>query len=185
MQLLDVYNPQIGNFAYRGMIRLEHFGPGETDYFNEPFVEERHVVNGVLHRDPVHGPAVTRRGKHFVEYAYYWEGRRHREGGPALIRKRAGSNIAAVEAYYWHGELHRDPDDGPATRYRWPNGRIAEESFYLYGRAFRRPEQGPWFRSLGEDGEELESDLSAPSDLRTMKERLERLAKTHCKQATP
>jgi hypothetical protein len=38
---------------------------------------------------------------------YIYDGKKHREKGPAEIHRRTG-----YEAWYWHGRLHRD--GGPA-----------------------------------------------------------------------
>lgn len=65
-------------------------------------IEEIWEVQGKLHRED--GPALTRGQRE----EWYWNGIRHRVGGPAVKDPSQG-----VEMWYQNGEHHRS--DGPAT----------------------------------------------------------------------
>ncbi len=155
-------------------LEFTHFS--EATYAYSPFVEERHIVKGELHRDPAEGPALIRRGSAFIEYSYYLNGRRHREDGPALIRKNLDTNVTAAEAYFWHGEIHRDPRHGAALIQRWKNGALAALTYFIYGQGYRDPEDGAYYIGISESGDRAESWTSDSEDTERMKDKLERLS---------
>ena len=47
--------------------------------------------------------------------AYRLNGRRHRDEGPAVVKRDAESGRIWWEEYRWHGRFHRDPTAGPAA----------------------------------------------------------------------
>ena len=63
---------------------------------------------------------------------YYREGSRHREGGPAFVKRTADGSTC--EEYYRDGKLHRE--DGPAFVKRTADGSTWEE-YYRNGRLHR------------------------------------------------
>lgn len=159
------------------MTKLEFTQQDEFVYWDDPFVEERHITEGVLHRDPAEGPALIRRASTFIEYSYYLNGRRHREDGPALIRKNLKTGVTVVEAYFWHGEMHRDPSYGAALIQHWKNGALASLNYCVYGQDYRDPKDGAYYIGIPQSGDRAETWIADSEDTERMKERLERLAK--------
>jgi hypothetical protein len=104
--------------------------------------------NRELHRPEDEGPAVTELFENSGEVSaveFYWEGKLHREDGPAIIHYHEDGGVWH-EWYYRHGLLHRDPKEGPAEIQRDQlNADIAiDEKYCLFGKYYRRPEDGPY-----------------------------------------
>ena len=55
---------------------------------------------------------------------YYRDGKLHREGGPAVVKRFADGSV--IEEYYSDGELHRE--GGTAFVWRDPDGSTEEET---------------------------------------------------------
>ena len=130
---------------------------------------ELHRLDQRLHRDPKEGPACVRREPGtgiVVEERYYWHGRLHRDGQPAVITYNQKS-VPIVEMYYRHGLMHRDPKEGPARIERNRTGSlILIESYCLYDKLYRDPADGPNQIERREDGSVDCVSYSAPDDVR-------------------
>lgn len=81
---------------------------------------------------------------------YRMHGRLHRDGGPALVERRARSGSIIKECYFWKGRLHRE--GGPALIQYNSLGAVIEEIFYRNGRIYREPKEGPAVISRDDDG---------------------------------
>jgi hypothetical protein len=118
-------------------------------------IQESHRLDGKLHRDEKDGPALRAWSevcRELAEECYYWNGRRHRDNGPAELAFNSNGSVHR-ECYYRHGSLHRDPKQGPALIERNVSGTVVVvESYYVNGRSFRDPADGPYHINRDEDG---------------------------------
>lgn len=116
--------------------------------------DEKHKLDGKLHRDPKEGPAWIERGPGGIvcHETYSWHGRRHRIGAPAVISYQFPlSVLPSLEMYFQHGKLHRDPAEGPALIER--TGDFVTSNIYsVHGEQYRDPAEGPCYIVWDEDG---------------------------------
>jgi len=116
-------------------------------------LEEKHERDGRLHRE--NGPALVRRhagtGRVLLE-SYYNDGRLHRDYGPALIGYYLSGAIQAEE-WYHHGFKHRNAIRGPAEIERASDGVVTLECYFRNGEMFRDPAEGPCLIGRSENGE--------------------------------
>jgi hypothetical protein len=83
-----------------------------------PRTEIKYFVRGQLHRDGEDGPAVIVFDNEtgvIVEEQYRRDGKRHRQGGPAYIRRDETGKVL-LGARRLDGELHRDHRKGRGVR---------------------------------------------------------------------
>jgi hypothetical protein len=90
----------------------------------------------VLHKED--GPALCTDGGN--EQEWWYNGKRHKIGGPAVIRKGLRKNklrdITYEEKEWWqNGELHRE--DGPARTIKHPFGIYTREEWWFNGKLHR------------------------------------------------
>jgi hypothetical protein len=118
----------------------------EIDLDTGVVVTEIHQLNGQRHRDPAFGPAYIFRDSESGAVAterYYWQGRLHRIGGPAVLDHNL-EGVVICEKYYRHGALHRNPKQGPAWIDRNRAGTVlTAERYYVSGQPYRDPADGP------------------------------------------
>lgn len=115
----------------------------KTDLRTGMVVEESYLHKGRRHRDPEEGPAFTRRSRTtgcVIFEVYYWQGKVHREDGPAIIGRWDTGKISR-EGYCLFGEMHRDPRLGPANIEYHPDGRVRRAEYFV--KAERHRENGP------------------------------------------
>ena len=119
-------------------------------------VFEEHRLGRRLHRDSKDGPAYIERSAEdggILAERYYWNGKRHRVDGPAVVSYRLGTpDLPSLEMYYLHGIQHRDPKEGPAEIQRRGDV-VVLEVYYLYGEEYRDPADGPSYIARYDNGE--------------------------------
>jgi hypothetical protein len=132
-------------------------------------------LNGVLHREPLNGPARMRAGTWFSE-EYYWNGVLHRANGPAVsgwVRDVGGSARLLYERYVWCGYCHRETSEGPAERERVVEGLYLEQ-YWLGGVKYRDPDEGPDRIEWDETGSKIELFPEKRRNLVKLRERMAR-----------
>lgn len=120
-------------------------------------VTTTYLRHGVLHRDPMQGPACHRIGHSGESQQYWMEGKLHRphEQGPALINMTFEGGGTLYHEFRENGVLHRPSNVGPAVIHT-VGGKTAMEAYVENGIAHRDPEHGPAYRDLRKDGERAE-----------------------------
>ncbi len=81
-------------------------GPAEK-HLSKSVRSENYYRHGVKHRDPEEGPAVTTISLSLgtpVWQCYYWNGKLHRHGGPALIEHNRNNGKLSRQYYCLDGE---------------------------------------------------------------------------------
>ena len=112
--------------------------PVREYYYNGNIEFEAYYINGKRHKED--GPAVIAYYENGnIKYMNYCiNGVFHREDGPAVIGYYENGNIE-YEKYYINDELHRE--DGPALIIYYQNGELSSISFYINGEEHK--EDGP------------------------------------------
>jgi hypothetical protein len=115
-------------------------------------------VEGRLHREEEDGPAVIACNIEtgvIVDEQYWRHGKRHREGGPARIRRDETGKVI-FEGWYRDGQLHRDHNEGPALVDEAFDGLgIHCEEYHENGKWHRPSEIGPAILNTDPAGEVL------------------------------
>jgi hypothetical protein len=132
--------------------------------------------NGVLHRDPTEGPAYIEASEHYIIETYCWNGRFHREGGPAEIWWDRHTGELLVSNYWRHSKAHREPDEGPAAL-KCENGVLVYEAYYFNDKIYRDPSEGPSRIWRYAQGDICRVRHSVRKDLTKARQMLERAAK--------
>jgi hypothetical protein len=143
------------------LINVQYFISPETGIA----IIEHHRSGGKWHRDPTLGPAKIERrfDGSLSEEHYCWNGKRHRDDGPASIEYFADGG-RQLEKYYQHGVLTRDPKVGPAVILRNEQGVVIHEVFVLGGIDYRDPLDGPYEIKRNSVGDIIEQVFSAGKD---------------------
>ena len=140
----------------------------ECDLDTGVVVLESYRLNGKLHRDSKEGPAYIYRNNEDGRVAwerFYWNGRLHREDGPAKVEYNIDGTVMLDEMYYRHGLLHRDPKQGPAWIERSGDGSIMiSAGYYLNGKPYRDPSEGPCYIARFDDGTIDQEVFSEPAE---------------------
>lgn len=117
---------------------FDDLSESDDDKKQENDSEQVYEDDVVLHN--ANGPAIYKDEGN--EQEWWYDGKRHRENGPALIRKgyRSGNkNVSFDEEEWWvKGELHRE--DGPARTIKHPFGIYSRMEWWINGKLHREEE---------------------------------------------
>src|ERR1700674_3153325 len=118
----------------------------EIDLESGITVEEKHLLDGRLHRDPNEGPALIRcdpTTSIVIVEEYHYEGRRHRLNGPALLHRDCLTGNILAEKYYVNGVPHREGGFALSEIREGVSGEQEVCGYYLNGKLHRPAAEGP------------------------------------------